>query len=280
MVEITDPGESVAGDILSLTCTVTTVENLVLPPHVEFLNTSGEPLEQQDIIIIGTPSTEGVITTLEITFLTLLTSHGGQYICRATINIPQVTTGRNVSSESIVDVIVTRKSLHYDILLHLLYLVCIFDVIVPSPMVLVTLGDNSAVAYAAIDYCLVCQINFNTTLVNTAVDVLVSWINEEGQSATTDIRISASDTVGHTDDGYSSVLTFSPLSLTDSGEYICSVTITPPESGQSFVIDSSPVQDTYTIIDVIGKSNQATHVMGSLHVNYYFTYSQLHQNQT
>ena len=107
-VEIMDSGDSVAGRILSLTCSVTTVENLVTPPHVEFINAFGDELLMQKDIHIGSPITEGMVTTLMLEFSPLTTSLGGFYICRATIDIPQAAIV-NVSSVSVVEVTVTSK---------------------------------------------------------------------------------------------------------------------------------------------------------------------------
>ena len=106
-VEITDSGDSVAGGTLSLNCSVTTVENLVLPPQVEFLDALGQPLMRREIFL-HSPITEGRVTFLALEFSPLVTSIGGQYVCRAIINIPQAAI-ENVLTELMTEVTVQSK---------------------------------------------------------------------------------------------------------------------------------------------------------------------------
>lgn len=107
LVEISDSGGSRAGQILTLICSVTVVEGLVLPPHVEFVNASNGAVQHQTVQV-GNSSTEGRVTTLTLQFSPLITSSGGEYTCRATIDIPQALI-QNVSSESTIQVNVTSK---------------------------------------------------------------------------------------------------------------------------------------------------------------------------
>ena len=106
-IEIMDSGESVAGGTLSLNCSVTTVENLVVPPQVEFLDLLGQPLMRREIFV-HSPITEGQVTFLTLEFSPLVTSIGGQYVCRAIINIPQAAIV-NVSTELTAGVTVKSK---------------------------------------------------------------------------------------------------------------------------------------------------------------------------
>ena len=117
-LEITDSGESVAGGTLSLNCSVTTVENLVLPPQVEFLDALGQPLMRREIIL-HSPITEGRVTFLTLEFSPLVTSIGGQYMCRAIINIPQAAI-ENVLTELMTDVTVQSKCILNNYLTDLL----------------------------------------------------------------------------------------------------------------------------------------------------------------
>ena len=86
------------------------MESLVLPPQVEFIDVLGQPLMQQGIQLQG-PITEGRATFLTLEFSPLLTSMGGQYMCRAIINIPEVAI-ENVLSELTTEVTVTSKHIH------------------------------------------------------------------------------------------------------------------------------------------------------------------------
>lgn len=105
--------------------------------------------------------------------------------------------------------------------------------------------NESTVPYAATEYSLVCQIDVNTMYVDTEVEAVVVWMDSGGQLVT-NTRITASDTETQPEGGYESTLTFSPLSLTDSREFICRAIIVP-DTTSLFVTASNPEMDAYTI---------------------------------
>ena len=122
--------------------------------------------------------------------------------------------------------------------------------LVPSPSVLIIPKNESAIPYAAIEYCLVCHINITTTYVDTETEVVVTWLNSDQELGDGDDRVSVLDTQ-EVDGGHTSTLALSPLSLTDSGDFTCSVIIAP-DSTSSFVAVSNPSTNTHTI-NVIGE---------------------------
>ena len=115
---------------------------------------------------------------------------------------------------------------------------------------LVSPHTGSEVPFAATVYSLACNIVINYTYVDTGTEALVIWTNSDGHIIPEDGRASTS-TVQPVDSGYLSMVTFAPLSLTDSGEYICRADIIPDNSS-SFVRGSSPASDTYTL-DTMGR---------------------------
>lgn len=228
-----------AGQTLSLTCTVTEQHRLTFPPLVQFLDAFGDPLNQQNIV----SSIVGSVTTLVLTFSPLVTSAGGQYGCRATVLVPQE-SAQVVTVEATINVTVTSKLLLFPLFIILTHVLLLLTV--PQPNVLVVSQNESLAPYAGIEFSLVCQIGLDTVYVDVAAEADVVWIDSEGQTVTNDTRITVLDTQTGADDGYESILTFSPLSLTDSRDYTCSATIVP-DNPSPFVIASNSATDTYTI---------------------------------
>ena len=108
MIDIHSSGASTAGQAHTLTCTATVVENLVIEPTLEWLDTDRHVVGDNDITV-GPPITMGTNTTLTLTFNPLHTSHGGRYTCRARINIPAISFSNSNEADS--NVTVQSKSL-------------------------------------------------------------------------------------------------------------------------------------------------------------------------
>ena len=107
MIDIHSSGASTAGQAHTLTCTATVVENLVVEPTLEWLDTDRN-IVGGNYITVGPPVTTGTNTTLTLTFNALHTSHGGRYTCRARINIRAISI--LYSSEASDIVVVQSKS--------------------------------------------------------------------------------------------------------------------------------------------------------------------------
>ena len=80
-----------AGQFLSLTCRVDVVEYVTVDPQVEWRQPDGSVATNT-----GNPSIRdrvevmGRFSTLNVSFSPLLTSHAGEYQCRASITIPRL----------------------------------------------------------------------------------------------------------------------------------------------------------------------------------------------
>ena len=129
---------------------------------------------------------------------------------------------------------------------------------VPEPDVTVApVSDGSTIPYAGVEYGLMCGVDSNESYVGMmGAEVVIVWRNSEGDPVISDARVSVSQTEAVPGEGgFRSTLTFSPLSLSDTGDYVCSAVYTPDPSW-SFVTPSSPGEDTYTV-NVTGRTAHA-----------------------
>ena len=94
MVAINTTSTPTAEDVFTLSCTVTVVEGLVVQPNVEWVDS------ESIVEGAGTVMTKGRVFTLDLVFNPLHTSHGGQYTCRATINIESINITNLLNSSS------------------------------------------------------------------------------------------------------------------------------------------------------------------------------------
>ena len=109
VVTITTTGSAIAGEMLTLTCRVTVVEGLTVQPDVEWLDSVGSAVTSgMNDVTIGNVMINSRESTIGLKFSTLRTSHGGQYTCRATINVPLMNIS-DLSNSSSQDVIVQSK---------------------------------------------------------------------------------------------------------------------------------------------------------------------------
>ena len=113
VVTITTTGSAIAGEMLTLTCRVTVVEGLTVQLDVEWLDSggSGAVMNGGDDVNVSNVMRSGSESTLDLKFSPLRTSHGGQYTCRATINVPLINIS-DLSNSSCQDVIVQSKFTH------------------------------------------------------------------------------------------------------------------------------------------------------------------------
>jgi hypothetical protein len=90
-VTVTPPLVATAGDNITITCTATVIENLSVPVTLQWINPCS---------IIGSTgnphSTEternGDVYSSSVRFTPIHTSHGGQYSCLASINVPGISS--------------------------------------------------------------------------------------------------------------------------------------------------------------------------------------------
>ena len=96
---------STAGQPLSVECMFQMTDNLIRPPTVQWVNSSG--------------SVQSDTTTLS--FFSLLTSHGGEYTCTVTINIPELNILLTGEGTTTITVQSKRFNYHNYSLVHTLF---------------------------------------------------------------------------------------------------------------------------------------------------------------
>ena len=74
---------TIAGGSVSLTCTATAIDHLVVTPDLQWLAPDGS-----DLVTMGDIVQFGLVFTREVVHNTLHTSQGGQYRCEAALTIP------------------------------------------------------------------------------------------------------------------------------------------------------------------------------------------------
>ena len=87
MLAIDIASSTTVGELLNLTCRVTVVEGLTVQPDVEWVDSGGSVVTSVNDVTVGSVMRSSNVSTLGLEFSSLHTSHGGQYTCRATINI-------------------------------------------------------------------------------------------------------------------------------------------------------------------------------------------------
>ena len=107
-VVIRPDGSTTAGDVYTLTCNATVVENLFVEPDIQWLYTNDTTVGGTNITI-GTTRMTGNVFTRNLTFCPLHTSHGRQYTCRTSINVSAISLS-GISSESSINVTVRSKN--------------------------------------------------------------------------------------------------------------------------------------------------------------------------
>ena len=106
VLSVSSPPLTTAGEVLSVTCTATVEEFLITTPTLLWLNSDGSVVTTTgNPTAPGSAEVNGEVSTLELTFSPLRTSHGGQYRCRASIDIPdtasvQATMAANITVQS------------------------------------------------------------------------------------------------------------------------------------------------------------------------------------
>ena len=101
VITISSLGRSVAGENHTLSCEVSVIDGLVDDALVTTSWTEGRGTSLQ----ADSVQTYNENTTLTLEFTPLLSSHGGQYICTASVTIPAIS-------------VVRRNSESYDIIIQ------------------------------------------------------------------------------------------------------------------------------------------------------------------
>ena len=109
-IEITTDGEPLHGNNYTLICSVKTmIEGINLPIEVHWDHSDGLQFQRGGRLRVGSPVTNGNITTLRLNFSRLLHDDGGNYTCRASVTLPGMTT-QPVVKNTTMNVVVTSKA--------------------------------------------------------------------------------------------------------------------------------------------------------------------------
>ena len=114
MVAVDTTSTTTAGEVLILFCRATVVEGLTVQPDVVWLDSGGSPvMSGVNHVTIGILMINDIEFILGLHFSPLHTSHGGQYTCRATIDIQSIGVS-DLNGSSSHNVMVQSK--HYSVI--------------------------------------------------------------------------------------------------------------------------------------------------------------------
>ena len=113
LTTIEDAGSNTAGQSYTLTCMATLVEGLSITPDIQWMGPNGSYIVGDGSITISDLElVEGVVASRSLTFSVLLTSHGGEYTCRANLSLPG-SSAQHVASNETFNVTVQSKPSQY-----------------------------------------------------------------------------------------------------------------------------------------------------------------------
>ena len=96
---VSTEGSSIAGEPLTLMCSVTKVNNVTGNIIVQWIGPDGIQLTSNESVTVGVPIASGATTTISAQFSALYTSNAGQYSCQ----------GELVSSDLMYTVLVLQN---------------------------------------------------------------------------------------------------------------------------------------------------------------------------
>ena len=196
-VTVVDDISSRAGQPLSIECSFQTLNNLIRPPIVQWMNSAGSV--QSD--------------TSTLSFSPLLTSHGGEYTCTVTINIPELNI--LLSGEGNTRITVQSKAFTIDTCL----LICLFTfsaVSIPSVVI-----EEVGVPLNGSDYILSCIVTVDDS-VDTDIIISSQWLVPEDMIADNSMSY-MTETVGDLEQRNN--VMFSPLLFYHEGMYTCNASV-------------------------------------------------------
>ena len=207
-------------------------------------NSEGNPITAEDTFLL-TPTMAGTTTMLPLQFSQLHTSHAGQYFCRVSVYISEISVQQN---NSLVQTIVVQSKQLTALTHYTTYIICLFSFTVPEPIV--TIKSSQDENFLAGSY-----LRFNCSIelhpaVDTQVAVTNLWQRNE-MVISSNSRIVVSQPTALESRQYESYIEFNTLSSAmDSGIYMCAVATTPSIL-QEYIISGSGAASY--IITVVGK---------------------------
>ena len=203
-----------AGESVSLTCSVTLPDGVTGTPDFQWEGPGGVTLTPTD------STTSGGTVSSDLTLSEISTSQAGQYTCTATLS-------GSITTSTIITV---QSKPGYLLVIH------VFSALSPVPVPTPSISVSSTASTAGAPLTMTCDYTLSLSLsVNTAV----SWmVNGSVVVTSQDGRIS---TDGDT-------LTFSPLTTSDTGSYTCTLSIAAPPTPHGTV--QRPMESAVEVITV------------------------------
>ena len=221
----TTPESLVAGSQATLTCLATVDEYLQTVPTL----TWQFPADSSHIdLSLGMQSTSGATSSLDLSFNPLHTSHGGVYVCQATVNISRISTRSQTASETVT---VQSKSLF-----NSRVVVCFTPSYLAVPIPQVSILDH-VTPYNGTNFTLTGVVQLSD-YVDTDVTVLGVWSSNSNPQETSLLQ--------STESPYPTDLIFQPLTTNSTGEYTLTVTVRASDDSE-FILGNSG-NATYNLV--------------------------------
>ena len=229
-----------------LTCSVKVINYLTVEPTVHW---SGGSVGSGNGVMVGDTTHSGVISMRTLTFSPLCTSYQGTYSCQAIINIPSIglvttrRTGRFISFQNPCKWFSLQIS----------FLLCtyqIFSCVVSHPTVTISRSRDGPV-YAGTTFQLRVDISFNDLTVDIAIGI--SWNRQNDESGNAVIKNSTRTTVSAvigSGDSYTASLTYTPITISDSGNITTTVSVSLPD--ESTCVQTEVIISNMTTLHVEG----------------------------
>ena len=238
-VTISTSGSTVVGQSLNITCSVVLIEGLVSNISIE-LDKMDAISKIDDLNLLTVTTVDNGMAMVTLILDPVEFNHRGVYICKAeySVTITNDEESRSVSTNLTVDCKLLQLSiLHYSI--SSFCIVPPFDVAISQ--------DYNDPLYTGTNLTITCSITLDSLV---DIPVIVNNIWTRNGSVITENTITE-NLITNSNISYTATLEFFPLySLTDDGEYQCSVALYA-DVLDDYVANAS--SSASTSIDVLGK---------------------------
>ncbi|XP_019850324.1 PREDICTED: uncharacterized protein LOC105312200 [Amphimedon queenslandica] len=214
-VNFSSVGSVEVGQNLTITCTITAVERLVVTPSITFIKTNNTDMEMlSDLNRPYTITTDGTgsVTNYTLILDPVRFEDSGMYTCMAEFNV----TGFNNTYDSSTATYDYQEASH------------VFNLLIKLPpfSVSIVADPPTGPIYESTSYFLTCTATVNTTIVDTPVTASVVWTDPSGNVIPT--NETRRQVIPPTGNSLVSMLLFQPIDTglsNDGGTYTCQMII-------------------------------------------------------